>query len=82
MALMTAAGIVWERKCGDLVHAQSDLHLIRSESGVKTNRELRAYELAAWAILAMRPGVHSRVTRALLEGPIKGRELRALFRPR
>ena len=79
MNIMTAAGVVWERKVGDLAHASEDLKLLR-RGRVRTNAELLALERAAWAILEGRASLHARVTRALLEGDVTGADLRAMVR--
>jgi hypothetical protein len=77
--LMTAAGIAWERVCGDLHHASYDVADLR-RAGVRGNARIRVLERAAWAVLASRPGVHARVTRALLERDLTGKDVRALMR--
>ena len=73
-----AAGLAWERRCGDALHALSDVATLRS-LGVKTTRALQVLERAAWAILETRAGMHARVTRALLEGDLDAKSLRALW---
>jgi hypothetical protein len=77
--IMTAAGLAWERACGDLVHARSDTAELR-RAGVRGNARVRVLERAAWAILAGRPALHVRLTRALLEGEVTGAAIRALAR--
>ena len=81
MILMTAAGVAWERRCGDLIHAHSDLALLR-EDRVKTNAAIRALECAAWALLQTRSRAHTLVTRALLEGDVTAAHVRDLARSR
>lgn len=76
--LWTAAGLAWERRCGDAIHALGDVKSLRS-MGVKTTRGLQVLERAAWAILETRAGMHARVTRALLEGDLDAKSLRALW---
>ncbi len=77
--LMTAAGVAWERRCGDLTHARSDIAALRRR-GIRGNARLRALEVAAWAILTERAGAHARVTRALVARDLTGRDVRALAR--
>jgi hypothetical protein len=77
--LMTAAGVAWERHCGDLAHASADVASLR-RSGVKGNARVRVLERAAWAILTARAGTHARVTRALLERDLTAADVRALAR--
>jgi hypothetical protein len=78
--LMFAAGVAWERRVGDLVWASDDLKVLR-DIGV-TGSRLTACERAAWALLESRAGVHARVTRALLDGDLDDRSVKALFRPK
>lgn len=78
--LMTAAGVAWERRCGDLKHAAYDLADLR-RAGVKGNARIRVLETAAWSILAGRAGAHARVTRALLERDLTGADVLGLARP-
>jgi hypothetical protein len=77
--ICTAAGVAWERRCGDLKHALSDVAYLR-RVGVKGTRPLRTLERAAWALLETRASVHARVTRALLEEDLDDRSVRALVR--
>jgi hypothetical protein len=77
---MFAAGVAWERRVGDLVWASDDLKVLR-DIGV-TGSRLTACERAAWALLESRAGVHARVTRALLDGDLDDRSVKALFRPK
>jgi hypothetical protein len=77
--LMTAAGVAWERRAGDLAHAAFDLRALR-RMGVRGNARLVALERAAWAVLESRAALHARVTRALLEGDVTPRVLRTLVR--
>jgi hypothetical protein len=79
MLLMFAAGVAWERRCGDLGDARFDLQEIR-RMRVKGNARIRALEVGAWAILAGRAGAHARVTRALLEGDLTAREIARMVR--
>jgi hypothetical protein len=77
--IMTAAGVAWERQCGDLSHAAYDLKDLRRER-VYGNARIRVLERAAWAVLMSRAGVHARVTRALLERDLTGRDVSHLIR--
>ncbi len=80
--LMMAAGVAWERRVGDLDHAAGDLSILR-RMGVRGPRapgRLRALERAAWAVLMSRAGLHARVTRALLERDLTGRDVAKLAR--
>lgn len=79
--IMTAAGVAWERHCGDLANASYDLNDLR-RAGVKGNARIRVLERAAWALLMSRPEMHARVTRALLEGPFTEADVRAMARAR
>ena len=76
--LWTAAGLAWERRNGDMLHALSDVVDLR-RAGIKGTRQLQVLERAAWAILESRPGIHARVTRALLEGDLDHKSARALW---
>lgn len=78
--LMTAAGVAWERRCGNLRHAAYDIADLR-RAGVKGNARIRVLETAAWSILATRAGVHARVTRALVERDLTASDVRRLARP-
>jgi len=75
--LMTAAGIAWERECGDLEWAGDDLRYLRRK-GVRGNAPVRTLERAAWAILTSRPGVHARVTRALVDRDLTEADVKAI----
>ena len=75
--MMYAAGVVWERKCGDLTKAEYDLAELR-RAGVQGNGRLVALERAAWAILAERHALHAKITRALYERDLTERDIRAL----
>lgn len=77
--LMTAAGLAWERRCGDLIHARSDTADLR-RAGVRGNARIAVLERAAWALLAERHATHTRVTRALIERDLTARDIRALVR--
>lgn len=77
--LMTAAGLAWERACGDLIHARGDTAELR-RAGVRGNARVRVLERAAWAILAGRPALHTRLTRALLEGSVTGQDIQRMIR--
>lgn len=77
--IMTAAGVAWERRCGDLEWAAWDLKDLRA-AGVRGNARLVALERAAWAVLMSRAGLHARVARALLEGPITARDVARMIR--
>ncbi len=77
--IMTAAGVAWERRCGDLTHARQDLKDLR-RAGVRGNARIRALERAAWAVLMSRAGAHARVTRALLERDLVEADVRRLAR--
>lgn len=79
LLIMYAAGVAWERRFGDLADASGDLACLR-ELGVAGNARVRALERAAWAVLASRPGVHSRVTRALLEQDLTAAEITRMVR--
>jgi hypothetical protein len=76
--IMTAAGVAWERRVGEIEWAGDDLRHLR-KCGVRGNLQLTALERAAWAILESRPGIHARVTRALLEGDLDHKSVRALW---
>ncbi len=76
--LMYAAGVAWERRCGDLCHAAYDLKDLR-RAGVRGNARIRVLECAAWAILASRSEVHARITRALVGGDLTGKDLSHLI---
>jgi hypothetical protein len=67
--IMTAAGIAWERRCGDLEWAGDDLRYLRRK-GIRGNARVTVLERAAWAILETRAQLHTKVTRALLDGPL------------
>jgi len=75
--LMFAAGVAWERRCGDLEKAEYDLVELRA-TGVRGNGRLVALERAAWAILAERHALHAKITRALYERDLTERDIRAL----
>ena len=77
--IMTAAGVAWERRCGDLTHARWDLAQLRRR-GVRGNARLVVLERAAWAVLWERRSLHARLTRALCEGDLTARDVRALAR--
>ena len=77
--LMWAAGVAWERRCGDLFHASYDLKDLR-RAGVRGNARIRALERAAWAVLMSRAGAHARVTRALLARDLVEADVRRLAR--
>ncbi len=77
--LMTAAGLAWERHCGDLIHARSDTAELR-RAGIRGNARVAILERAAWALLAERHALHARITRALLEGDLTAADVRALAR--
>ncbi len=77
--LMWAAGVAWERRCGDLYHAAFDLKELR-RMGIRGRSRLVACERAAWALLAERHTLHARITRALLEGDLTAADVRALAR--
>ncbi len=78
--IMTAAGVVWERRCGDLRHAAYDLADLRRDR--VTGKRLTACERAAWALLAERSALHTRITRALLEDDLTAADVRAIARGR
>ncbi len=77
--LMTAAGLAWERRCGDLIHARSDTAWLRC-AGVRGNARVAILERAAWALLAERHTLHACITRALLEGDLTAADVRAIAR--
>jgi hypothetical protein len=64
-ALMFAAGLVWERKQGDVGYAWIDRARMRAQ-GAHTDAAVFAYEHAAWCVLMRAADTHARVTRALL----------------
>lgn len=76
--LMLAAGLAWERRCGDAVHALSDVATLRG-LGIKTTRAVQIVDRAAWALLETRAGIHAKVTRALLDGDLDSKSVRALW---
>lgn len=77
--IMSAAGVVWERRCGDIVKACFDLKELRC-AGVRGNGRLAALERAAWAVLSERHALHTRITRALLERDLNEKDIRAIAR--
>lgn len=77
--IMLAAGVAWERKYGNLRHAGADLKDLR-RMRVRGNARIRVLERAAWAILESRPGMHARITRALLEDDVTPATLAAIVR--
>lgn len=77
--IMTAAGVAWERRRGDLEHAGWDLRDLR-RAGVRGQARLVALERAAWAVLMSRPGAFARVTRLLAERDITARDVRFMAR--
>jgi len=77
--LMTAAGLAWERHCGDLIHARSDTSELR-RAGVRGNARVRVLERAAWAVLMSRHEIHTRVARALLHGPLTAADIAIMIR--
>lgn len=80
LMLMYAAGIAWERRAGgDVGYARGDVAALR-DMRVYGNARVIALERAAWAILEGRAALHARVTRALLEGDLTDRDLRAIWR--
>ena len=74
--IMWAAGVAWERRCGDLALARFDVAELRA-NGV-TGKRLTACERAAWAVLAERSALHARISRALVERDLTARDVRAL----
>jgi hypothetical protein len=76
--IMSAAGVAWERRGGDLEHAACDLAWLRRER--VTGARLVAVERAAWALLETRMGLHTRVSRALLEHDLTGRDVARMAR--
>lgn len=78
--IMTAAGVAWERRAGDLIWAGDDLRHLRKR-GVRGNIQVRALERAAWALLETRAAAHAKVTRALLEGDLSAKDIAKLIRP-
>jgi hypothetical protein len=76
--IMSAAGVAWERRGGDLAHAAGDLAMLRRERVVGSR--LVAVERAAWAVLETRMGLHTRVARALLEHDLTGRDVSRMAR--
>ena len=77
--IMSAAGLAWERHCGDIEHAHGDLAYLR-RNRVRGNSRVRVLETAAWAVLYERSAAHARVTRALLERDLNGRDVGLLAR--
>lgn len=77
--IMSAAGLAWERACGDLKTARSDTAELR-RAGVRGNARVRVLERAAWSILEGRVALHTRLTRALLDGPVTWADIRAMIR--
>lgn len=77
--LMYAAGVAWERRCGDVAKAEYDIAELRA-LGVQGNRQIATLERAAWALLAERHALHSRITRALLDRDLKASDIKALAR--
>jgi hypothetical protein len=77
--LMTAAGLAWERHCGDLKHAHYDVKDLR-RAGVRGNARIRVLERAAWAVLASRHSAHALITRALLERDLTSKDVSHLIR--
>ena len=77
--IMTAAGVAWERRVGDLEWAGDDLRYLRRK-GIKGRSRLVALERAAWALLEGRAAAHARISRALLEArDLNARAVKALF---
>ncbi len=77
--VMYAAGVAWERRCGDLTKAAFDVR-DRRRMGVRGNGRLVGLERAAWALLAERHALHTKIVRALLERDLTARDVRALAR--
>ncbi len=77
--IMSAAGVAWERQCGDLKHALFDLQDLR-RAGVRGNARIRVLETAAWALLWARSTLHTRITRALLERDLTGKDVARIAR--
>jgi len=77
--IMSAAGVAWERHCGDVAHAHGDLACLR-RAGVRGNARIRVLETAAWALLESRPAIHTRVTRALLDRDLTGKDVARIAR--
>lgn len=76
-SLCDAAGVAWERAVGGRLHA-ADLENLRARE--RSEAAVRAAVRAAADMLAARGPVHARVTRALLERDLRGRDIEALAR--
>jgi hypothetical protein len=78
--LMLAAGVAWETALrGHARGASGDLAVLR-HMHVHTRDRVRALSTAAAALLAGLGPEHARVTRALLERDLTGRDVEALAR--
>lgn len=78
--LMLAAGCAWElATAGHMRGARGDLAVLRS-MGVHTRPRVRALATASGAMLAGLGVAHARVTRALVERDLSGRDVVALAR--
>jgi len=76
VAMMFAAGVAWERRCGDLSKASFDLADLRRLH--VTGKRLTACERAAWAVLSERHALHTRIVRALVERDLTAADVRAV----
>ncbi len=78
--MMFAAGVAWEQAMGAdwRIHASGDLAELRSW-GVRTRLAVDALAVAAGAILTARARAHARVTRALVERDLTGKDLSHLI---
>jgi hypothetical protein len=70
--IMVAAGIAWERMSGGR-DSETDRRLLRSRRVRPATIE--TYVRAAESIIRRYPGIHARVTRALLHRPISSEDL-------
>ncbi len=77
-ALVTAAGIAWERAVGGVLDDADRTALRRIVRGSRIDQE--ACSRAAAAILESRSAAHARVTRALLERDLGAADIEAIAR--
>ena len=76
-ALMFAAGVAWEKAAGEHPYgASGDASQLRSMG--YTKKRSQALVIASAAMLANLGPVHARVTRALIERDLDGRDLATL----
>lgn len=77
LAIMFAAGVMWERRFGDIDTAWGDLAMLR-QMRISASARLRTLETCAWEILRQRLAIHTTVASALRRGPLRHREIQRL----